>query len=99
MLFFTKICMALHWMEQARSIALCAPPPIDIWAPRRIFDRRFSILVRPNNGEDGAFLFDPTFFNFGLRSPIVPNRKSKIETLKSFGVPVGMFQAALAAVL
>ena len=36
MLFFTKICMAVHWIEQARSIAMCAPPPIDMCAPRRI---------------------------------------------------------------
>ena len=36
MLFFTKICMAVHSIERARSIAMCTPPPIDMWAPRRI---------------------------------------------------------------
>jgi hypothetical protein len=25
-------------MEQPRSIATCAPPPIDMWAPKRIAD-------------------------------------------------------------
>ncbi|HKS31384.1 MAG TPA: hypothetical protein VJR28_03170, partial [Chthoniobacterales bacterium] len=43
MLFFTKICIAVHWIEQARSIAMCAPPAIDMWAPRRISDCRSSI--------------------------------------------------------
>jgi four helix bundle protein len=42
MLFFTKICIAVHLIEHDRSIARCTPPPIDMWAPRRIFDSRFS---------------------------------------------------------
>ena len=38
MLFFTKICMAVQLIERARSIAMCTPPPIDMWAPKRISD-------------------------------------------------------------
>jgi hypothetical protein len=34
--------MAVQLIERARSIAMCTPPPIDMWAPRRIFDRRLS---------------------------------------------------------
>jgi hypothetical protein len=30
-------------IEQARSIALYTPPLIDMWAPNKIFDWRFSI--------------------------------------------------------
>jgi hypothetical protein len=39
MLFFTKICMAVHPIEQAREIDICTPPAIDMWAPRRRDDR------------------------------------------------------------
>jgi len=42
--------MAVQLIEQARSIALCTPPPIDMWAPRRIFDWRF--LIFDLAGED-----------------------------------------------
>jgi hypothetical protein len=41
MLFFTKICIAVHSIERARSIARCTPPPIDMCAPSRIADCRF----------------------------------------------------------
>jgi hypothetical protein len=33
MLFFTNIWIAVQLMEQPRSIAMCTPPPIDMWAP------------------------------------------------------------------
>ena len=44
MLFFTKICIALHSIKRARSIARCTPPAIDTWAPRRIADLRLLIV-------------------------------------------------------
>jgi hypothetical protein len=34
-LFFTKICMAVHRIDRARSIALLNPPSMDMCAPRR----------------------------------------------------------------
>src|SRR5437016_4303883 len=37
MLFLTNICMARHSSEQARSIAVCTPPWIDMWAPNSTF--------------------------------------------------------------
>src|SRR3954465_1388654 len=78
MLFFTKICMAVHAMEQARSIAMCGPPPMDMWAPRRISDFLFSIFGCPgdqNRGFRDALLLAATLFNFGLHPPMVPIRK------------------------
>src|SRR5438477_3378721 len=37
MLFFTNIWIAVHLIEQPRSIAVCTPPPIDMCTPRRSF--------------------------------------------------------------
>src|SRR3954465_8027185 len=42
MLFFTNICSAVPSIEHDRSIARWTPPPMDMWAPRRIFDSRIS---------------------------------------------------------
>src|SRR5438270_8558301 len=53
MLFFTKICMAVQWIERARSIAMLTPPRMDMCAPRRICELRLPIwdfLVRRSIG-------------------------------------------------
>jgi hypothetical protein len=39
MLFFTKICIAVHWIDRARSIAMFAPPRMDMCAPMSIGGR------------------------------------------------------------
>src|SRR5438552_4010960 len=43
MLFFTKICMAVQWIERARSIAMLTPPRMDMCAPSRICELRLTI--------------------------------------------------------
>src|SRR5437868_4630052 len=56
-LFFTNICIAVHLIEQARSIAAWTPPPIDMCAPRRISEVELGIAKR--RGRESANFFIP----------------------------------------
>jgi hypothetical protein len=63
---------------------MCAPPPIDMWEPRRMFDVRCLIFDCGKEGESDlfcVFFVDPIFLDFGLRSPIVPDRKIQIRRI------------------
>src|SRR5262245_29792617 len=77
MLFFTKICIAVQRIERARSMAMLAPPLMDMCAPRRICELRLPIC------------------DFVVPCAI---GQSKVANLKSFRIPIGFFEAAVAGV-
>src|SRR5437868_5022065 len=72
-LFFTNICIAVHLIEQARSIAAWTPPPIDMCAPRRISEAELRIAERRGTALADFFIRKSEFriprFSKVLRSP------------------------------
>src|SRR6266403_175415 len=83
MLFFTKICIAVQSIDRERSMARWTPPPIDIWAPRRISECG---MRSAEWGRDGDFLLIP---HSAFRIP---------KSLESLRMPVRLRDAAFAFV-
>src|SRR5881394_2551088 len=85
MLFFTKICMAVQLMERARSIDVCRPPLIDMWAPRRILECGMRIAECARCSRRGWFIPHSAIANPQL--------------LKSLRMPVRFFQTSFTGIL
>src|SRR5947207_2767515 len=84
MLFFTNTWMARQSIEQARSIAMCTPPRIDMCAPRRIF------FVMSSQVETSHYSFPNS-----QRFLDCARNDKRLEPLR---VPIGLLQTSFADV-
>src|SRR5437870_2975697 len=85
MLFFTNICIAVQWIERARSIAMLRPPRMDMCAPKRSSDRGFRIAVLDREATRCVFFIPQS----AIGTP---------RLLKNLWMPIGFLEASFAGV-